>query len=230
MQRSERLKKIISLLQDGELRDAQFIADHVKVSVRTIYRDMNTLKAFSIPIRGTRGNGYKLSKFNSLLPLILTEAELEALNIGVAIMTESTDEVLRFAAISLGEKIDKAQPFKLAPLTRLFSDSQNQSSSIARALSHLPTIRATIKARQKLKIRYSKEGKTTSTYNINPLSMENYGRTWILVSWCKEYSDFVEFRLDLIKNATALPELFSEIPGQTLQDYLERNNSKVVKS
>ena len=222
MQRHERLQEIINLLRDGERHDAQNIAYHVNVSVRTIYRDMNALKASSIPVIGTRGIGYKLGKFSSLPPLTLTESELEALNLGVAIMTESTDEILKSAAVSLGEKIDQAQPYKLTPWTRFFSDSRHQSSSIARGLSHLPAIRATTQARQKLRILYLEKNETLSTHDVNPLSIETDGRNWVLISWCECFSDFMVFRFDLIQNATALPELFSDLPGQTLQDYFKK--------
>ncbi|MBT6191735.1 MAG: HTH domain-containing protein, partial [Tateyamaria sp.] len=48
MRRTDRLFEIIQTLRDGRLHRAQDMADALKVSVRTIYRDMDTLVASGI--------------------------------------------------------------------------------------------------------------------------------------------------------------------------------------
>ena len=50
MRRTDRLFDIIQILRDGKLHRAQDIADRLEVSVRTIYRDMDTLIASGVPI------------------------------------------------------------------------------------------------------------------------------------------------------------------------------------
>lgn len=48
MRRTDRLFDIIQILRDGKLHRAQDIADRLEVSVRTIYRDMDTLVASGV--------------------------------------------------------------------------------------------------------------------------------------------------------------------------------------
>ncbi|MDG1802327.1 MAG: HTH domain-containing protein, partial [Paracoccaceae bacterium] len=79
MKRSDRLFDMIQLLRDGRLYRAQEIADRLDVSLRTVYRDMDTLMASGVPIEGTRGRGYRATAAITLPPLNLTMTELEAL-------------------------------------------------------------------------------------------------------------------------------------------------------
>jgi len=57
MRRTDRLFDIIQILRDGTLHRAQDIAERLEVSVRTIYRDMDTLVASGVPVSGERGVG-----------------------------------------------------------------------------------------------------------------------------------------------------------------------------
>ena len=110
MRRTDRLFDIIQILRDGKLHRAQDIADRVEVSVRTIYRDMDTLVASGVPVEGERGVGYMITQAITLPPLTLTVAELEALNLGMAIVAEAADPDLKSAAQTLAEKIDAVLP------------------------------------------------------------------------------------------------------------------------
>lgn len=58
MRRSDRLSEIIEIIRDGRLHLARDIAQALGVSVRTIYRDMDTLVASGVPLEGERGVGY----------------------------------------------------------------------------------------------------------------------------------------------------------------------------
>ena len=77
MSRADRLFNILQALRDGDLHTAQGLADSAGVSVRTLYRDMETLAASGVPVIGTRGTGYRLPPTVTLPPLTLTPAELE---------------------------------------------------------------------------------------------------------------------------------------------------------
>ena len=50
--RSDRLFELIQILRDGKLHRASDLAARVKVSTRTIWRDMATLQASGLPVEG----------------------------------------------------------------------------------------------------------------------------------------------------------------------------------
>ena len=82
------------------------IADRLEVSVRTIYRDMDTLAASGVPVEGARGSGYTAQAMITLRPVNLTQSELEALHVGLAAVGASETEDLAGAARALADKID----------------------------------------------------------------------------------------------------------------------------
>ncbi|OIQ44074.1 MAG: transcriptional regulator [Roseobacter sp. MedPE-SW] len=219
MRRTDRLFEIIQILRDGELHRAQDIAARLEVSTRTIYRDMDTLVASGVPVEGERGVGYLVREQITLPPLTLTPAELEALNLGMAIVAEAADADLKSAAQSLATKVDAVLPTEVIAEADAWKFAVYPFSDVARGFAHMPTLRAAIKSRQKLAMQYRRIDGTRTERTIRPLHMEYWGRVWTLTAWCETRGDFRVFRVDLIEEVGALPELFLDEPGKTLADY-----------
>ena len=219
MRRTDRLFDIIQILRDGKLHRAQDMADRLEVSVRTIYRDMDTLVASGVPVEGERGVGYMITEAITLPPLTLSVAELEALNLGMAIVGEAADPDLKAAALSLADKIDAVLPTQVVAEADAWKFAVYPFADAARGFAHMPTLRAAIRARQKLQIVYTAKDGTVTNRVVRPLHMEYWGRIWTLTTWCELRDDHRVFRVDLIQSADALPELFVDEPGKTLADY-----------
>ena len=220
MRRTDRLFDIIQILRDGKLHRAQDIADRFDVSVRTIYRDMDTLIASGVPVQGERGVGYIITHAITLPPLTLTAAELEALNLGMAIVGEAADPDLKAAALSLADKIDAVLPTQTIAEADAWKFAVYPFADAARGFAHMPTLRAAIRARQKLRLTYTSKDQIVTQRTVRPLHMEYWGRVWTLTAWCELRAGFRVFRVDLIETAEALPELFVDEPGKRLSDYI----------
>lgn len=219
MRRTDRLFDIIQILRDGKLHRAQDIAARLEVSTRTIYRDMDTLMASGVPVEGARGVGYMVTEAIALPPLTLTVAELEALNLGMAIVGETADPDLKAAALSLADKIDAVLPTRTIAEADAWKFAVYPFADAARGFAQMPTLRAAIRARQKLRLSYTSKDGQISTRVIRPLHMEYWGRIWTLTAWCELRSAFRVFRVDLITRAEALPELFVDEPGKRYADF-----------
>ncbi|MCX7566225.1 YafY family protein [Sulfitobacter sp. F26169L] len=219
MPRSDRLFQILQILRDGALHTAQDLADQTGVSTRTLYRDMDTLAASGIPVKGTRGTGYRLDRVITLPPLTLTPVELEVLNLGLAITAELADPDLKAAANTLADKLDAAQPETAVAESERWKFGASPFGDAAHGFAQMPTLRAAIKARQKLRITYTSNDGAVTSRTIRPLHIEYWHRIWTLTAWCELRSAHRLFRLDLITTAQALPELFSDEAGKTLADY-----------
>ncbi len=220
MRRTDRLFDIIQILRDGNLHRAQDIAEALEVSVRTIYRDMDTLTASGIPVQGERGVGYMVTSQITLPPLNLTTEELEALNLGMAIVAEAADPGLKAAATSLAAKVDAVLPIQTIAEADAWKFAVYPFADAARGFAHMPALRAAISARQKLDVQYQSIDGSFTRRTLRPLHMEYWGRVWTLTAWCELRNDFRVFRVDLIRDATPLPALFVDEPGKRLQDYL----------
>jgi len=111
MRRTDRLFELVQILRDGRLHRAADLAEAMGgVSPRTIWRDMATLMASGMPIEGERGVGYVLRAPTTLPPLMLTNAEMEALRAGLRQIARADDPGLARAARSLAAKIGALAP------------------------------------------------------------------------------------------------------------------------
>ncbi|MEO0391257.1 MAG: YafY family protein [Pseudomonadota bacterium] len=225
MRRSDRLFDLINLLRDGRLHRAQDLAARLEVSQRTIYRDMETLQASGVPVEGERGVGYMITSAISLPPLTLTPDELEALNLGMAIVAEASDPELARAAQSLATKIDAVLPTETIAEADKWKFEVYPFADAARGAGHMGKVRAAIRARQKLRLTYHSKSDRVTSRIVRPLHMEYWGRVWTLTCWCELREDFRVFRIDLIQSAEPLPDLFVDEPGKTIQDYLQAMNT-----
>lgn len=218
MRRSDRLLDLMARLRDGRIHRAEDLAEAFGVSPRTIYRDMETLISSGVPVEGTRGAGYRALDALTLPPLSLTPPEVEALQLGLAIVAEAPDPDLKAAALSLTEKVDAALPAE-TPTHRNAALAVYPFSDAARGFSHMSTIRAAIRGKQKLRLSYRRPDDVWSFRTIRPLQIDHFGRIWSLTAWCELRKDFRVFRVDLIESADILPELFVDEPGKSLDDY-----------
>lgn len=220
MRRTDRLFELIQILRDGKLHRAADMAARLEVSVRTIYRDMDTLVASGIPVEGERGVGYMMTAPVTLPPLNLTMSELEALHLGMAVVAEAADDDLRKAARSLSAKIDAVLPEDRAAPREGWGFAVYPFADAAAGFAHMPAIRGAIRSRQKLRLTYRSLGDEQTRRTVRPLQLEYWGRVWTLTAWCELREGFRVFRVDRIARVEILPELFVDEPGRTLADYM----------
>jgi predicted DNA-binding transcriptional regulator YafY len=219
MANPDRLFDILHILRDGELNTAQALAKRTGVSVRTVYRDMDRIAAAGIPVEGARGIGYRLPPHITLPPLTLTATELEALNLGLAIAAEVADPALKAAAESLADKIDAVLPQTALDEADAWKFAAAPFADAARGFALMPTLRAAIKARQKVRITYTSTDGAVTSSTVRPLLLEYWSRVWTLTAWCEARTAHHIFRLDLITTAEALPQLFTDEAGTALADF-----------
>lgn len=226
MRRSDRLSQIIEIVQDGRLHLARDIAERLDVSVRTIYRDFYTLVASGIPIDGERGVGYMLREPVYFPPMNLSLIELEALHLGMAIVAEAADAELQSASASLTKKVAKvATANGTVPKSWGFGVYPFEQARIG--FEFMPTLRRAIQTRDKLKIEYVSLDDQTSTRLVWPLQNAYWGRVWTLTAWCESRNAFRSFRIDRITGCERAGVLFADVPGRTLEDYLEQVDAEM---
>lgn len=217
MNRKDRLYALTQRLRDGRLHTAEAMAQDLGVSVRTIYRDMETLAASGVPVEGARGYGYTVQAAITLPPLNLTEAELEALHLALAALGASPLTEQASAARTLAAKIDAVLPEDSDRRAAPFGFATDAFAEAARGFAHMPAIRAAIRARQKLRVTLNGVG-----HDLRPLHLDYFGRIWTCVAWSETTGDFLSFRIDRIEDLRPLPSLFVGEPGRTLADWRAR--------
>jgi len=214
MRRTDRLFEILQLFRSRKLLLGREIADKLEVSVRTIYRDIDTLVASGIPIEGERGVGYILREPIFLPPLALTPEELQALNLG-----QTGDAELSGAADSLLVKLNAVAPGAKRGKDPL-RDISVYASEVVAPTRFLLDVRRAIAERRVIEIDYETGEGHRSTRRIRPLQTEYWGKVWTCPAWCELKEAFRAFRVDRITSLTFRDDQFSLEPGTTYRDYL----------
>lgn len=224
MRRTDRLFEIIQIVRDGRLHLARDIAEALEVSIRTVYRDIDTLAASGIPIEGERGVGYILREPIFLPPISLSADELEALTLGMALVAEVGDDDLQAAADRVRQKIEQSLPTH--HLTSMDKCERDQIfgvyafDDVKRGRRFLPALREAIHNSLRLPITYRSLAGTLTHRTIRPLHLEYWGRSWTCTSWCEKRDDFRVFRLDRIETTGEPQGPFDVEPGKSLEDYI----------
>ena len=208
---------LIQILRDGSLHKAEDLSKRTGVSLRTIYRDMDTLAASGVPIEGERGVGYRVMAAITLPPLNLTMTEVEALHLGLMAVSRSNDPDLTRAANDLARKLDSVLPEDPSKAPEGFNLAVYPFADAARGFQHLPSIRQAIRTRQKLSVRLD-----GATLVLRPLQLDYWGRLWTCVAWCETTQGFSDLRVDQVSDLRILPGLFVDEPDKSYATYLRQ--------
>ena len=178
------------------------LAEELGVSLRTIYRDIEALKAQGAAIDGEAGVGFVLKPGFMLPPLMFSEDEIEALVLGSRWVAERADQPLGQAARNALTKIAAVLP----PDLRAGLDESTllvvPGDRLAAGESELPLIRDAIRRQRKLTIAYADAAGAASQRTIWPIALAFFDRTRVIVAWCELRNDFRHFRADRIVSLT----------------------------
>lgn len=224
MRRADRLFQTIQLLRLRRVVTAKALAKELGVSERTVYRDIRDLVISGVPIEGEAGVGYLLRHGFDLPPLMFTEPEVEALVLGIRVVSSWGDESLGRAARDALGRVEAALPDRLRArldATRMYVPAfQVSPATVAR----LGDLRAAIEAHRKVDFEYAAEDGGITSRTIRPVGLFFWGSAWTVAGWCELRDDFRSFRLDRILDATITAQTFEEEPGRTLADFIRRES------
>lgn len=221
MRRADRLFQIIQLLRKDRVITARDISEKLDVSERTIYRDMQDLSLSGVPISSEAGSGYRLLPGFHLPPLMFNEEELSALLIGARMVQAWTDRSLASAATQAMIKIESAVPEHLRDELAREDILVPDFGIDSRVSTRLQLLRVGIKGLQKVEFSYRREDGQPSSRTVHPLGLFYWGKVWTLTAWCELRDEFRSFRLDRMTDVSLLEEVYEQVPGRTLQDYLQ---------
>jgi len=226
MRRADRLFEIVQMLRRKKAIRAADLAAHLRVSERTIYRDIGDMISRGVPIEGEAGVGYTMRPGFDLPPLMFNENEIEALLLGARIVQSWADPELAAAAISVMDKVGAVLPEQLRhhlELARLWApdDHARESISIDQA-----ALRHAIRDQYKIQFAYQDLDGQSTVRVVRPLIMAFYGPVWLLAAWCEMRDGFRVFRLDRMAEFLVLDAKFEDTPGQTAEDFLKQDATR----
>ena len=198
---------------------ANELAEHLEVSVSTIYRDIAHLQASGLPIEGEAGVGYLLRPGFDLPNVTFTHDQVDALAVGLSFVESTGDPVLATAAREARAKIQASMP---QPEERKLADApyfslQNRNS----ATPNLALLRQAIRQRQIAQFDYQDGDGNQTERRVRPLVVWNLTDGWMFSAWCELRQDFRTFRFDRMANLTITGERFDEDEATGLRAFME---------
>jgi predicted DNA-binding transcriptional regulator YafY len=201
MGRTQRLLTLMDALRRHRRPvTAASLAGEMAVSIRTIYRDVQTLIGLGAPIDGEAGLGYMLRGGFFLPPLMFDEDELEALVLGARLVERQGDTALAASAANALAKIAAAAPKDLRDAMGDVSFWVPPGST--ETTPALKPLREAIRREHKVAIVYGDEKGATTSRVIWPIALAFFEGKQAVVAWCELRSGFRHFRTDRIKELT----------------------------
>jgi predicted DNA-binding transcriptional regulator YafY len=199
MSRAQRLLDLIQVLRQHRRAVAgAVLAEELGVSLRTLYRDIESLKAQGAHIDGEAGVGYVLRPGFMLPPLMFSEEEIEALVLGSRWVSERADGLLGKAARNVLAKIGAVLPEDLKAGIDASGLLIGPGEPIAAGDTELAAIRQAIRSERKMQIAYADEHGNATDRVVWPVALAFYDRVRVVVAWCELRNGYRHFRIDRI--------------------------------
>ena len=221
MSRSDRLLRLLQALRTLPApATAARLAQDTGVSERTLYRDIDSLRAAGAVIDGAPGYGYTLTEDPALPPQSFNRLEIEALVMGLSEVTQRGDAALNAAAEAALSKIiatlpERQQRQAAHAVVKVYRYSRPPMADI-----DLTLLRHASWEEEALDITYVDGDGAETQRRIYPLAIVYAECSIVLLAWCCLRRDYRQFIVDRIGKATATGESFRPRRAAMLRDYI----------
>ncbi len=231
MTRTERLFALIDILRTCKRPiTSDRLATELSVSPRSIYRDIDALRAMGAPIDGEAGVGYRLRAGFLLPPLMLTADELDALTLGGSWVRQRADPALSAAASSALAKIAAVLPGTFAPPDDVPSLVTAAPAEVPADPASTSVLRDAIRRQHKVAVRYTDAHEQDSDRILWPIAIAYFDQARILAAWCESRAAFRHFRIDRFQRTKILGERYPEPRGRLLRRWREQDPMTGLRS
>lgn len=160
------------------------LAQETGVSLRSVYRDIDSLRAGGALIDGERGYGYRLVEDGALPPQNFDRMELEALSLGLNEVRHFGDESLAAAAVSALAKISASLSTPLEQQLFHAASQVHRTEFRYAAAPGIDVIRQGCWRERAVAIHYVDKQGAASQRTILPLAIVYLDRKLMVLAWC----------------------------------------------
>jgi predicted DNA-binding transcriptional regulator YafY len=228
LNKADRLLEVLQLLRRlPKPVKAQRLAEEMNVSLRTIYRDIDSLRGMKVGIEGEAGVGYILLDDGLLPPLMFSADEVEAIALGLRRVMTFGDETLTLASENALAKIRAVIPEILQ--TRVdHGVSLSHSFSTREPLKiDLNLLRKSSNEERKIEIVYCDGEGNETNRRLWPLGIVYLDSKELLIARCEMREDFRSFRLDRMASLVATNQSFRPNRVPYLNRFFEKQQQEL---
>ena len=198
--RAERLLELMESLRARRAPvAASALAEALGVSLRTLYRDIQSLRAQGANIEGEAGVGYLLRPGFVLPPLMFSPEEIDALALGALWVARNGDAALAFAAERAMVKIAAVAPKDRGEFLDTPTQIVSRVREPGRENEWLPRLREAMRAERKVALDYVDAKGQPTRRVIWPVAVGFLQDIRMVAAWCEAREAFRHFRIDRIE-------------------------------
>ncbi|MGA9278595.1 helix-turn-helix transcriptional regulator [Ilumatobacter sp.] len=215
---SERMLRLLTLLQTHRDWSGNDLADRLEVSPRTVRRDIDRLRGLGYPVEASPGvdGGYRLAPGASLPPLVLDDDEAVGLvvalraaaNLGIAGVAEASVTALAKVVQVLPPRL-RRRADDLAVMTVAAQWGDPEANVDTQSLTTLATAARNV---ERLEFAYRDKRGADTARRVEPMQLVTLGRRWYLVAFDNGRGDWRTFRVDRIDSPVLTGERFAPRP------------------
>ena len=221
--RTERLMNLLQILRRHRRPvSGRILAVELGTSLRTLYRDIAALQGLGADIEGEPGVGYVLRPGFFLPPLMLSQAEIEALMLGMRWVSTFADQPLAAASVNALSKIEAVLPKAARDGAGAVPMRVGPPISDVLAGEDLTILRDAIRRERKLEITYRDANGQESERVIWPFAIGYFTDGRILVGWCESRRDYRHFRTDRLVQVRPLTDIYPRRRYEMLRDWRKK--------
>jgi len=208
----DRLVSIIMILLDKKRIGAQELADMFEVSLRTIYRDIDSINRAGIPVLSTPGvgGGFEIMQEYKLDKKVFSTADLSAILMGLSSLSSMIrgDELVNaLAKVKSFIPTERAKDITLKANQICIDMSPWMGNRNVQP--YLNILRTALQESKLLSFSYADRYGNTTTRTAEPYQLVLKSSHWYWQGYCHTRNDFRLFKLARTANLQILEETFT---------------------
>lgn len=223
--KNNRLFRILYYILENGKVTARELSDKFEVSVRTIYRDIDSLSGAGIPIYAIQGKngGIEIAEEFVFSKSLLTKDEKEQIMVAL----HGLENINKLYENELLTKLSAL--FKMKNTNWIEVDFNNwQNNKIHEKTFN--EIKSAILSKSIISFSYFSSNKEETSRKVKPARLLFKGQDWYLYAFCLFRNDFRYFKLSRIKNLEVLSVKFEEnFDSLALKKEIKYENTVCIK-
>ncbi|RFS81283.1 transcriptional regulator [Actinomadura spongiicola] len=223
---SSRLLTLLSLLQARPEWSGDELAERLMVTVRTVRRDIDRLRALGYPVATDKGpgGGYRLRPGSQMPPVLFDDEQVVALAVALqstahpAIAEDADRALTTIRSVlppRLRQRIETLQVTTVRP--------PEPGAPPALALDPLTAVSTAIQRREELRLDYTPQPEAApQRRRVEPHHLVAWRTHWYLLAWDLDRDDWRTFRIDRMTPRTPTGPRFAvrQVPGGDVSTFI----------
>jgi predicted DNA-binding transcriptional regulator YafY len=200
---SARLLRLLSLLQSRPDWSGVELAERLRVTTRTVRRDVDRLRQLGYPVDAHPGvgGGYRMGIGAVLPPLLLDDDEATAVALALGVTAGGAVAGIEEPALAALTKLDRLLPPRLRQrlaALRAATESMEHPAGEVDA-STLVMLAQACAGQERVRLGYRDRDGRESERRVDPYRLVCTGRRWYFVAFDVDRSDWRTFRVDRVR-------------------------------